>query len=210
MCGRFSITADKKEIEERFHAKFQADWKPNYNVAPTQLVPIVTNENPTQIVMARFGFIPSWAKDEKVGYKMINARAETIMEKPTFKRPLATHRCLVIADGFYEWKATTNGKQPFRIEVKKGALFAMAGIWNMYNGVHTFAIITTGANPIMQPIHERMPVILPTAKEQAWLTTAQPSTFLKPFAGKTMTTYKVSDAVNSVRHNGKELLNPVT
>lgn len=207
MCGRFTITADKKDIEERFHVNFELEWKPNYNVAPSQMVPIITNENPTQVIMARFGFIPSWAEDARVGYKMINARAETILDKPTFKTAVKTKRCLVIADGFYEWKVTDKHKQPYRIEIKKGELFAFAGIWNTWKGIPTFSIITCGANSTMKPIHERMPVILPTDKEQEWLTNAHDEalTLLQPFDAKRMKTFEVSDAVNSAVNNNKEL-----
>ncbi len=211
MCGRFSITPSKEKIEERFHATMNAEWKPNYNVAPSQMVPIITNENPKEIVMARFGFIPSWAEDAKMGYKMINTRAETILDKPTFKTAVKTKRCLILADGFYEWKATDKHKQPYRIGIKKGELFAFAGIWNTWKGITTFSIITCSANAAMKPIHERMPVILPQDKEQEWLTNAHDEalTLLQPCDAKRMKTFVVSDAVNSVAHNSKELLLPV-
>ncbi len=209
MCGRFSVIPSKEQIEERFHATMNAVWKPNYNVAPSQMVPIITNENPTEIVMARFGFIPSWAEDAKMGYTMINARAETIDEKPTFKKAVVLHRCLVIADGFYEWKKMAMGKQPFRIELQNGELFAFAGIYSTWQGITTFSIITCSANSVMKEVHERMPVILPMEKEQEWLTTKEPLAMLTPFASESMRLFEVSDAVNSVKNNGKEILLPL-
>lgn len=208
MCGRFSITPSKQQIEERFHATMNAEWKPNYNVAPTQQVPIILNENPREIVMARFGFVPAWAKDEKIGYKLINAKAETILEKPTYKAAAKHHRCLVIADGFYEWKKVLGSKEPYRIVMKKNKLFAFAGIWNIKDGKYSFSVITCKPNSLVKKIHDRMPVILPENKELAWLEKDrdQAIKLLQPISASSLKAYRVSSDVGNVRNNSEELI----
>jgi putative SOS response-associated peptidase YedK len=204
MCGRFTITATKKEIRERFEVKFPGEWKPNYNAAPTQILPIITNEHSDKITLAKWGLIPHWAKDEKIGYKLINARSETIFERPSFRTAAKKRRCLVIADGFYEWKKGKDGKTPFRITTKKEELFAMAGIWETWNGVITFTIATTKPNAAMKKIHDRMPVILSRTEERKWLEGGD-ADLLDSYGGQ-MKVSEVSSDVNNARNNYKELL----
>jgi putative SOS response-associated peptidase YedK len=212
MCGRFTVTATKEDIEQRFSVSFPDSWQPNYNAAPTQLLPIIRDSHPETITMARFGMIPPWAKQINVGYKMINARAETILQKITYKTALKHRRCLVIADGFYEWKKIRNGKQPYRFILKKKQLFAFAGLWNyaMIDGkeILSFSIITTKPNSAVSKVHDRMPVILPKQKEQEWLTceVTKAVNMLKTFPASKLKAYQVSSNVNSVGNNHQALI----
>ena len=158
MCGRFSLTANEAELNLRFElAGGDAPYVPRYNGAPTQMLAVITNENPHKLSYNRWGLIPPWAKDVTIGNKMINARSETIMEKASFKYPLMHRRCLVPSDGFYEWQQDA-GKQPYRIFVKNNPIFAMAGLWERWkspegNVIESFNIITTDANSFMRSIH---------------------------------------------------------
>ncbi len=214
MCGRFSLTMVEKELlRERFHVDAVPAIKQSYNIAPTQETAIITQDHPNEIVMAKWGLIPHWAKDAKIGARLINARAETIAEKPAFKRPFASQRCLILADGFYEWKRVGAKKIPFRITLKDG-LFAFAGIYDLWEkdgrNIVSCSIITTSPNAVMKPIHDRMPVILERKSEEAYLKSnpKEALKFLKPFPGL-LHTYKVSDLVNSPQHNTLEVIQPV-
>jgi putative SOS response-associated peptidase YedK len=204
MCGRFAITATKKDLEERFSSKFELDWKPNFNAAPTQQLPIILNDDLHKITFAKWGLIPFWAKDEKIGYKMINARAETIQEKKTYKSAFEKRRCLVLASGFYEWKKTKEGKKPYYFQTKD-SLFAMAGIWEKKDDKVSFSIITTKANKLTLKIHDRMPVILEKKEENLWLAHSSPA-LLDSYPASKMTMRPVSTNVNSVKNNNKNLL----
>jgi putative SOS response-associated peptidase YedK len=213
MCGRFSLTANEAELNLRFELEGgDAPYVPRYNGAPTQLLAVITGENPHRLSYHRWGLIPPWAKDISIGNKMINARAETITEKASFRTPLFSKRCLVPADGFYEWQQDS-GKQPYRIFVKSNALFAMAGLWERWKSpagevVESFNIITTEANDFMKPIHNRMPVILKREDEKTWLESkdaAQILSLLRPYAAEDMDSYPVSKLVNSPRNEGKEV-----
>lgn len=205
MCGRFSVTKTDG-LAKRFKVK-AVKVKPMYNAAPSQQTPVVLNDAPDEIQLLKWGLIPHWAKDPKIGYRMINARAETVAEKPSFKGPLKYHRCLVLADGFYEWKKEVKGKVPYRITLKSGEPFAFAGLWDEWTDpkdqtpVRTYTIITTSANAMMQPIHERMPVILKEEDEALWLddATSQNDVLacMKPYADEQMKAYAVSTMVNS-------------
>ena len=150
---------------KRFQVLRAEDFRPNYNAAPTQNLPLILNSDPATISLGRWGLIPSWAKEQKIGNRMINARAETLLQKPSFRTPFRKHRCLVLADGFYEWKKTSDGKIPHRIALKDNQPFAFAGIWEMWTApegeeIRSFSIITTEPNQLMKPLHHRMPVIL--------------------------------------------------
>ena len=212
MCGRYSIY-DIRELRERFELEAVPDIvKPLYNAAPLMVLPIITNDNPAKITMARWGLIPHWVKDEG-DYKMINARAETIDQKPAYKGPFIAHRCLVPANGFFEWKKSESGKIPFYVQLKAKELFAFAGLWDIWtdssgNNVISFSIITTHANDMIRPIHERMPVILPKASEKAWLERPDKS-LLKPAREDMISANQVSTKVNSPLNNSPEILNPV-
>lgn len=214
MCGRFSFI-DIEDIRERFKTE-PIDLKPNYNVAPTQDVPVIRNG---QLSMFRWGLIPSWAKDPYVGNKLINARAETVDEKPSFKYSLQRKRCLIVADGFYEWKKEGRTKRPYRITLKNKGLFGFAGLWDTWKSprgdiVNSCTIITTTPNELMAGIHDRMPVILSRDSEQVWLDqsivdSGYLKSFLVPYPAELMEAYEVSGFVNSPKNNGSDCLVPV-
>ncbi len=202
MCGRFTLITPMNELVQRFRVEAPSkEWKARYNAAPTQELLIIPQDYPEKIVAARWGLVPHWAKDTSIGYKMINAKAETLAEKPSYKPLLGQKRCLVLADGFYEWKHVGKTKTPFRITKPDGKAFAFAGLYDdwKHDGetLRSFTIITTEPNPIMKPIHDRMPAILPAEKEQEWLTgeSASALKLLKPFAGK-LALQQVSEKVN--------------
>jgi putative SOS response-associated peptidase YedK len=218
MCGRFSFSPLAKIIEDRFDVKVDnTRYKPRYNSAPSQDLAVISNLNPGELSFYRWGLIPFWAKDKSIGNKMINAKAETIAEKPSFKNSLKHKRCIVLSDGFYEWK-TLNKKEkiPYRITLKNGGLFAMAGIWDSWKDeegklINSFAIITTTANKLMENIHSRMPVILEQKEEKDWLTETSPElllSLLKPFPEKEMTAFPVSKLVNSPINDTPEIMKP--
>ncbi|KJR48057.1 Gifsy-2 prophage protein [Desulfosporosinus sp. I2] len=214
MCGRFTII-DIEDIRERFNTE-PISLKPSYNVAPTQDVPVIINDGSNHLDMFRWGLIPFWAKDSSIGNKLINARAETLDEKPSFKHCLQRKRCLVVADGFYEWKKEGSGKRPHRITLKNKELFGFAGLWDTWKQptgdiINSCSIITTTPNDLMAPIHHRMPVILPREVEHVWLDQGvTDSSFLKslliPYPSDLMMAYEVSKLVNSPKNNGTECL----
>ena len=217
MCGRFSF-AEFEGIEERFQRE-PPNLKPNYNVAPSQDIPVIINNGANHLFMYRWGLIPFWAKDPSISNKMINARAETIDEKPSFKTCLRRKRCLIVADGFYEWKKEGSTKRPHRIILKNKELFGFAGLWDTWKSptgeiVNSCSVITITPNEVMVPIHNRMPVILPREVEQVWLDQEIiDSNFLKsllmPYPADLMMAYEVSTLVNSPKNNGPECLVPV-
>ena len=180
MCGRYTLTPENKVLERRFNFYVADSVKigPRYNIAPSQEAPVIVwdgiGEKRT-LKMMRWGLIPGWARDKSIGYKMINARAETVNQKPSFKMPFRKRRCLVIADSFYEWKKTCNKKVkiPIRFMLRDGEPFAFAGLWDSWESpegemVHSYTIITTAANQIMKPVHDRSPVILRKEGEDLW------------------------------------------
>jgi putative SOS response-associated peptidase YedK len=217
MCGRFSLTVNEAELNLRFEIEGGvAPYISRYNCAPTQMLVVITNQDDKHLSYFKWGLIPPWAKDPAIGNKMINARAETIAEKPSFRLPLRSQRCLVPADGFYEWKL--NGKKvPYRIFLKDTRIFAMAGIWDKWKTpdgslVYSFSIITTSANEFMKTIHDRMPVILSEEDEKRWLHESSESSLLsllKPCPPELMDAYPVSELVNSPRNDGKEVIERV-
>lgn len=216
MCGRYTIIAKAEEIEKRFNVEVPESYNPRYNAAPTQILPVITNAQPTGLSFFHWGLMPSWAKDKSISSKLINARSETIDKKASFKNALKHRRCLVIADGFYEWKKTSKkSKIPYHIYLKSKVLFAFAGLWEEYededqNLVHTYTIITTEANSSISTIHERMPVILEPAAEQLWLSkeisTKEHLDLLKPYSEQNIEFHTVSPSVNSVRNDNPQLI----
>ena len=221
MCGRYSLIASIAELESRFGFDgADAAYSPSYNVAPTQGVLTVAAESEGRLAMRmRWGLIPSWAKEASIGGRMINARAETVAEKPSFRTALRRRRCLVLADGFYEWRRTSAGKRPMRITMTSGEPFAFPGLWETWRDpqdetVTSCTIITTVANDLLRPIHDRMPVILQREQEDLWLDhdVREPEVLrevLIPYSPGAMKAYEVSTLVNSPANDGPELINPI-
>lgn len=221
MCGRYTLTDIQKALTQKNVAADAVleDFDGQYNIAPTQHVPVILNADPTKAVLARWGLIPRWSKDADIGNRMINARAETVAEKPSFKPLLKNRRCLVLADGFYEWKKAGSTKIPYRLTLKSGEVFSFAGLWDTWTdpgtqeAVLTFTIITTTANSLVQDIHERMPVMLTAAAEKTWLKAdlapAEALALLKPFPAHLMQAKEVSLRVNSPANNSPDILMPV-
>lgn len=218
MCGRYTLTVDPADLMERFDLS-SADFvsTPRFNIAPTQTVAVVLNESPRTLTGARWGLVPSWAKDISIGYKMINARAETLDEKPSYRTLLKKRRCLILADSFYEWKKEAGGgKTPTRLMLANGAPFAMAGLWDAWKTpdgerIKSCTIITTSPNALAAQVHDRMPAILPREAEAEWLNIANDDPgYLKSLLGaypaELMKTYVVSNAVNNVRNDAPELI----
>lgn len=219
MCGRFTLTKDINELQQYFSFDFDGELSPRYNIAPgQQILTVISNGGLRFGKEMKWGFIPYWAKDEKIGYKMINARSETIETKPSFKYAFRKRRCLILSDGYYEWKKTDDGKIPYRFILKNGNPFAFAGIWETWNKGNkplvTCTIITTVANEITEDVHERMPVILNEKDFNIWLNPTFENIYdlkelLKPYDSNKMERYEVSSLVNSSRNEGVELITPV-
>jgi putative SOS response-associated peptidase YedK len=213
MCGRYTLRKPATEIAEEFDLPEVPVLMPRFNVAPTQNVAVVRLE-PDQRVRGldtlRWGLIPSWADDPSIGNRMINARAETVAEKPAFRHALKAKRCLVVADGFFEWQKIDGRKQPFYIKMRDDHPFAFAGLWERWTRgdvpIESCTIITTGANELMQPIHDRMPVVIPKSAYDIWLDLTikdherlQP--LLAPYPSDEMVAYTVSTLVNSPKND---------
>ena len=249
MCGRYSLFAPPGEIEERFDASFAFDFDPRYNAAPSQELPVVTGHEPETIQRMEWGLVPSWA-DDRSDYEFINARAETVRDKSSFseayesrrcsrehgERELDTPkagRCLVPADGFYEWTESGSGKQPYRVTVGDDDLFAMAGLWERWtppqtqtglgdfgggsdpdaepDTVETFTIITTEPNDTIADLHHRMAVVLDSEEEDRWLTgdPDEVESLLDPYPDTAMRTYPVSTTVNDPANDSPDVLEEV-
>lgn len=213
MCGRYTITLSDEEISDYFHAKFLEEFTPRFNSAPTQLLPVITNDQENVIQLFRWGLIPPWAEDKSIGSKMINSRVETITEKPSFKNAFKKRRCLVIADSYYEWKKDESGKVPYRIKLKDSKVFAFAGIWETWSKeekINSFSIITTQAEKELSDLHERMPIILPVENMKVWLDNKLDEktalTILNENVKKGFETYSVSKKVNSPTNDSSELI----
>jgi putative SOS response-associated peptidase YedK len=220
MCGRYALT-DLKALRKADFLQldlFPKELAPLYNIAPTQEAPVVLNAEPRKLQWARWGLIPSWAKDRTIGNRMINARAETVAEKPIFRRLFRRQRCLVPADGFYEWRRAAARKVPYHMALKTGAPFAFAGLWDTWQDpstrapIVTFTILTTNANALIKPIHDRMPVILKPGDESVWLSQdlneAQALALIGAYPPSRMRIREVSTLVNSPRNRGPEVLQP--
>ena len=228
MCGRYGRRADKQRIAEWMQTRntdvFDDSYlAPSYNVAPQSLQPVVRLDSETgerALAIMRWGLIAFFAKDAKIAYSTINARAETVATSPVFREPMKRRRCLVPATGFYEWQALDKkSKQPWTIELVDGNLFAFAGLWDRWKDkakgqpLETYTIITTDPNELLEPIHNRMPVILSPQNYSRWLDPGEPSQLpidlLRPYPAKEMRAWKVSAAVGNVRNNSPELRLPV-
>jgi putative SOS response-associated peptidase YedK len=218
MCGRITLRTPMSVLmrEFEFQMATAVDLLPRYNIAPTQSVAVVLQRGEQrQFDYLRWGLIPSWAKDAKLAASMINARAETVAEKPAFRSAFKSRRCLILADGYYEWLRQTKAKQPYLYEIEGGRPFAMAGLWESWRGptgneapLHTCTTITTTANPLAAEVHDRMPVILHAAHYDAWLKPGSDPAILKqllvPYQPDKMTVRPVSQFVNNSRNEGEE------
>jgi putative SOS response-associated peptidase YedK len=213
MCGRFSLVPTPEELTNTFFLKINVAVTPRYNIAPGQQVLIIRQgERGKKISAVRWGLLPHWAKDEKLSHKLINARAETVQDKPVFQDAFKERRCIVPATGFYEWKTVGNRKQPYFIKMNNGRLFAMAGIWESWQGpkgeaIESCAILTTDANTIVGKIHDRMPVILPQSSYGLWLDPIRNGQsyheYFHSYDPFKMTAYQVSSMVNNVKNEGE-------
>jgi len=212
MCGRYTITTQVAQLAEYFDANVPAeDVRPNYNVTPASRLPVILDTSPHQINLVTWGFVPHWDKQHKMK-PQINARLETAAEKPMFRDAYKKRHCLILADGFYEWKRDKTPSVPFRIALKHEKPFAMAGIWDAADEDEehaSFAILTAEANSVIRPIHNRMPVILPHGKEGDWLSIAGHERLPPQIPAKDLVVYEVSRAVNTPRNNDPRLLEPV-
>ncbi|HEY2627622.1 MAG TPA: SOS response-associated peptidase [Usitatibacter sp.] len=214
MCSRYFLDAEGNVIAYTFSVPLNERVRRRFNIAPTQEAPVVrvSKEGAREIAMLRWGLVPAWSKDIGAGTKMINARGETVAEKPAFRDAMAQRRCLVPASGFFEWRGMTGRKQPFAITVPDRPLFAFAGLWETWRPrggepVETFTIVTTDANDAVAPIHDRMPVILPKEAEEAWLGAgvAEAGALLKPYAGP-VALRAVNRVVSNVNNDVPECL----
>ena len=224
MCGRYTQTQTPERVATQFDLSEVPELSPRYNIAPTQGIPIVRETAAGRdLQMVHWGLIPSWAKDPKMGARMINARAETAAEKPSFRTAMRRRRCLVVADGFYEWQRTAKGKQPFFFYVPDAeggrSPIAFAGLWETWESaegevIPSATILTTAANDRVQTVHDRMPVILPAEHYARWLDpdcqqSAKVTDLLQPFPADQMATFAVSTAVNNPRQDQPELLEAI-
>ena len=217
MCGRYSFILEDELIKERFGVTVRsAIYKARYNCAPTQDLAVISDEDPGKLSLYRWGLIPFWAKEISIGNKLINAKAETILEKPSFRSSFRNKRCLVLADGYYEWKKEKE-KTPYRIILKDKSPFSLAGIWDKWISsdgeiIHSFSILTIASPPKMELIHARMPVILKREDEKKWLERTGESELLgllRPYPTEELSAYPVSKMVNSPRNEAAEILVPV-
>jgi putative SOS response-associated peptidase YedK len=227
MCGRYSLFADQADIEARFDATFGFDFEPRYNAAPGQDLPVITDADPDSVTRLEWGLVPRWADD--ASERHINARSETVTDKPAFADAYESRRCLVLADGFYEWSDTSDGKQPYRVAFEDDRPFSMAGLWERWipptrqtgldafgggtadtgegEPIETFAVLTTEPNAIVEPLHHRMAVVLARDEEDAWLDGGEVS--FEPASSELFRSYPVTTAVNSPSNDRPDLVRPL-
>ncbi|NJO07097.1 MAG: SOS response-associated peptidase [Chloroflexaceae bacterium] len=220
MCGRFTLRTPSEVLAAQFELPNIPALNPRYNVAPTQAVAVVRQQPVGRhLDWLQWGLVPHWAKDPSIGSRMINARSETVAEKPAFRAAFKARRCLVLADGFYEWQAIlgTRTKQPFYFQMEAGKPFAFAGLWEQWNGpdglLETCTLLTTEANALVQPVHDRMPVILPPDVYSVWLAPDMHDrgaleALLVPYDPAAMQAYPVRRAVNNTRNDSPECIEP--
>lgn len=215
MCGRTALFAPQSYLEDRFDAEAAEPIEPRYNIAPQDDLAVIKNTASDTIDQIRWGLIPFWADEPDGG--MINARAETVDEKPSFQNAYEQRRCLVLANGFYEWQGSRGSKQPYYLYQPNGDAFAMAGIWETWTGedteIESVAIITTDANDTVSTIHDRMPVILEEDEESEWIADSppdDPETLLNPLPDEKLTTHKVSPEVNNPANDYASLIEEYT
>ncbi|ADQ67175.1 hypothetical protein C499_05448 [Halogeometricum borinquense DSM 11551] len=234
MCGRYSLFTPQEELAERFDATFETPPEPRYNCAPGQRLPVVTDDDPEAFRFLKWGLVPQWADDQSVGNTLINARAETVREKPSFRDAFERRRCLVPADGFYEWVSADNGKQPYRVAFEDDRPFAMAGLWERWKPpqtqtglgdfagdgdatdaepeiLETFTVVTAEPNELVSDLHDRMSVILAPDEEETWLhgDAADAESLLDTHPDTEMRAYPVSTRVNSPVNDDADIIEPV-
>lgn len=222
MCGRFTLTLDPDELQEAFpQFIFPEEYRPRYNIAPSQPVLAIPNDGSRKADFFKWGLIPSWAKDPTIGNRMINARSETLTEKPSFRTAFKKRRCIILADGFFEWQSQTDKKTkiPHYIHLKSRQGFGFAGLWEDWHasdgsGIKSCTIITTSPNDLLAPIHKRMPVILPQSAYETWLDPVERSQpdlvgLLGPYPGHEMAAYPISKLVNQPSNDVPQVLEPI-
>lgn len=222
MCGRFTLAVPVEQLELAFPwSNFPQNIPPRYNIAPSQPVAVIPNNNKSQVDFFQWGLVPFWAKDASIGYRMINARAESLAEKPAFRTAYRRRRCLVLANGFFEWKTIPGqrAKAPYFIQLTSGDPFGMAGLWEVWNSpdgsvLPSCTIITTTPNQLVGQIHDRMPVILPPGAYDRWLDPGEKAPFelqslLKPLPEEEMRAFPVSTLVNSPQNDSPECILPI-
>jgi putative SOS response-associated peptidase YedK len=222
VCGRYKLSRRKQLVDEYFDAvSDETEWTPRYNIAPTQPVPVIRQhpkEPVRKLSLMKWGLVPSWSKDLSTAARMINARSETASTLPALRDALKFRRCLIPADGFYEWQRSGKTKQPFCFEIRYGELFAFAGIWDRWQGsgiaVETCSILTTTPNAVTSAVHDRMPVILGVNNYDLWLdpgmqNVTEVSALLKPYDARLMRCYPVSTRINQVANDDEECSRPV-
>jgi putative SOS response-associated peptidase YedK len=217
MCGRYALTSPPEVIAECFKLLWSASVSAHYNIAPSQMIPVVRlTAQGRELAFLKWGLIPSWTKDPAIGARLINARAETIADKPAFRNAYRRNHCLVPADSFYEWKTVGKRKQPYCIGMVDHTLFGMAGLWDHWMNsagerVETVTIITTNANELVRQLHDRMPLIIQPCDYDSWLDASNPKAdaLLQPFPSDLVRYYPVSTRVNKVSNDDAECLEPV-
>jgi putative SOS response-associated peptidase YedK len=225
MCGRYFRRSDKQKIAEAFRLGLPSTFEilPSFNVAPQTFQPVVRLSSETgerELASMRWGLVPFWAKDSKVAFSTINAKAETLTTSPAFREAFKRRRCLIPLDGFYEWQEIgPKHKQPFAVGLTSGALFAVAGLWDRWKdkasglGIETYTIITTDPNALMEPFHNRMPVVVRPEDHERWMAPADPARLpvdlLRPYPEEEMRAWKVASAVGNVRNDSPELITPL-
>ncbi|HQK03922.1 MAG TPA: SOS response-associated peptidase [Anaerolineaceae bacterium] len=221
MCGRFSMAIDSDDLQTALAlGQMPDDWKRRYNIAPSQQIAAVRDAETRKVELLQWGLVPFWAKDPSIGNNLINARSESVFEKPSFKYAFRKRRCLILADGFYEWqKSGAQGSRPFYFSLRSGEPFAFAGLWETWQpkdqpgeALTTCAIITTAANETVAPVHERMPVILRKENMWDWLLESSETTLmslLRPAPADWLRVWEVSRAVNNPREDSPECAAPL-
>ncbi|KAM3102735.1 SOS response-associated peptidase [Phormidesmis sp. 146-12] len=220
MCGRFTQSLTGEAIASAFDLDDIPDWTPRYNIAPTQTVPAILSESGDRTFKAlRWGLIPTWAKDPAIGARLINARSETVTEKPSFRSAFKKRRCLITADGFYEWQKTQGKKQPFYFRLENGQTFGFAGLWEQWSSPEgdlwqTCTILTTDANLLLSQVHDRMPVMLHPEDYDRWLDPQNQDTdalqaLLRPYESEAMQSYAVSPLVNRPTHDQPDCIEAI-
>jgi putative SOS response-associated peptidase YedK len=222
MCGRFTLFEADKVLSKEFGVSGVPPLSPRYNIAPSQPIAAVRTPHTgigRELALLRWGLIPSWSKDPAIGNRLINARAETVKEKPSFRNAFRRHRCLIPTNGFYEWQRQERGKQPYFVRMRDGRVFAFAGLWDRWESsdkdvIETCTILTTAANTVLAPIHGRMPVVLPQAEYARWLDPALKdpdslSPLLVPFPPEEMLAIPVSPRVNAPSTDDEECIVPL-